>query len=72
MREFKKYELANEMWNALKEQFEAISVAKVRQLTIKFDMYKKRPNHNMRQHLREMTNMVNKLKDTRVNLTDEQ
>ncbi|XP_052181953.1 uncharacterized protein LOC127794746 [Diospyros lotus] len=72
MREFKKYELTHEMWNALKEQFGATSVAKVKQLTVKFDTYKKCPNHNTRQHLREITNMVNELNDASVNLTTEQ
>lgn len=47
MREFRKYELAHEIWNARKEQFGATSVAKIRQLTIKLDTYKKCPNHNM-------------------------
>ena len=40
MREYRKYELAHEMWNAFKKQFGVTSIAKVRQLTIKFDTYK--------------------------------
>ena len=72
MHEFRKYELTNEMWNALKEQFGMALIANVRQLTIKFETYKKRSNHNMRQHLREITNMINELKDANVNLINEQ
>ena len=53
MREFKNYNIAKEMWEALKLKFGGTSVTKLRKLTIKFDTYKKRPNHNMRQHLRE-------------------
>jgi gag-polypeptide of LTR copia-type/Domain of unknown function (DUF4219) len=72
MREFRQYEVAKEMWLALKQKFGGTSVTKLRQLTIKFDTYKKRPNHNMRQHLREMSNMISELNDADHILTDEQ
>jgi gag-polypeptide of LTR copia-type len=72
MREFRQYEVAKEMWLALKQKFDGTSVTKLRQLTIKFDTYKKRPNHSMRQHLREMSNMISELKDAGHILTDEQ
>jgi len=72
MREFRKYDLAKEMWIALKQKFGGTSVTKLRQLTIRFDTYKKRPNHSMRQHLREMSNMISELKDAGHVLTDEQ
>jgi ATP-dependent protease HslVU (ClpYQ) ATPase subunit len=60
------------MWLALKQKFGGTSVTKLRQLTIKFDTYKKRPNHSMRQHLKEMSNMISELKDADHILTDEQ
>ena len=72
MREFKDHDVAKTMWTALKEKFVGTSVSKLRQLTIKFDTYKKRPNHNMRQHIREMSNMISELKVAGHVLTDEQ
>jgi gag-polypeptide of LTR copia-type len=63
MREFRQYEVAKEMWLALKQKFSRTFVTKLRQFTIKFDTYEKRPNYNMRQHLREMSNMISELKD---------
>jgi gag-polypeptide of LTR copia-type len=72
MREFRQYEVAKEMWLALKQKFGGTFVTKLRQLTIKFDTYKKRSNHSMRQHLWEMSNMISELKDTDHILTDEQ
>jgi gag-polypeptide of LTR copia-type len=60
------------MWLALKQKFGGTSVIKLRQLTIKFDTYKKRPNHNMHQHLREISNMISELNDDGHILTDEQ
>ena len=62
MHEFRKYKMASEMQVALKEQFGVTFFAKVRQLTNKFDTYKKCPNHNMKQHLQEITSTVNESK----------
>ena len=50
--EFEEYETAYSLWIALKDKFGATSATKLRQLTIKFDTYKKRSNTTMRQHLR--------------------
>ena len=72
MREFKNYDITKEMWEALKLKFGGTSVTKLRKLTIKFDTYKKRPNYNMRQHLREMSNMISELNEAGHILTDEQ
>ena len=36
-------------------------MAKLRQLTIKFDTYKMPPNHTVKQHLREMSKMIREL-----------
>jgi gag-polypeptide of LTR copia-type len=72
MREFRQYEVAKEMWLALKQKFGGTFVTKLRQLTIKFDTYKKRPNHSICQHLREMLNMISELKYIVHILTDEQ
>ncbi|XP_078171522.1 uncharacterized protein LOC144565598 [Carex rostrata] len=62
----------SKMWLALKQKFDGTSITKLRQLTIKFDTYKKRHNHSVRQHLREMSNMISELKDAGHVLTDEQ
>ncbi|KAK0598685.1 hypothetical protein LWI29_036999 [Acer saccharum] len=60
------------MWIALKDKFGGTSTTKLRRLTIKFDTYRKRQNHDMRQHLREMSNMIRELKSAGHTLTDEQ
>ncbi|KAK1561050.1 hypothetical protein Q3G72_033902 [Acer saccharum] len=49
---FEEHETAQAMWVALKDKFGGTSTTKLRRLTIKFDTYKKRQNHTMRQHLR--------------------
>ena len=72
MREFRSYDLAMDMWSALKNKFGATSVTKLISLTIKFDTYKKKSDHSMKKHLREMSNMICELKDTGHVLTDEQ
>ena len=71
-REYWKYDVAMELWAALKERFGGTSLAKLRKLTIRFDTYKKRPKHNMRQHLKEMSNMMSELKEVGHALTNEQ
>ena len=72
MREFRKYEITKDMWFTLFERFGGISITKLRSLTIKFDTYKKRLEHNMKIHLRQMSNMISELKDAGHILTDEQ
>ncbi|KAH9679445.1 hypothetical protein KPL71_026137 [Citrus sinensis] len=66
MCEFEKYETTQEMWLALKDKFGGTSIIKLKRLTIKFDSYRTRQNHTIRQHLREMSNMICELK---VNMT---
>ena len=72
MYEFEQYDTAHVMWMAVKDNFGGTSATKLRKLTIKFDTYKKRPNHMMAQHLREMSNMVRELKSAGHTLTDKQ
>ena len=72
MCEYKKYETTQEMWLALKDKFGGTSTTKLRRIMIKFDSYRKRPNHTMRQHLKEMSNMVRELQSVGHVLTDEQ
>ena len=71
-KQFKRFENAMELWNALREKFGGVSLTKLRSLTIKFDTYKKRPDHTMKKHLREMSNMISELNDAGHVLTEEQ
>ncbi|XP_031258566.1 uncharacterized protein LOC116116653 [Pistacia vera] len=71
MRDYRRYEIVKDMWSALAAKFGGTSIIKLRSLTIKLDTYKKKPNYTMRQHLRQMSNMINELRDASV-LTDEQ
>ena len=72
MREFRKYESAKDMWCTLFERFGSSFIIKLRSLTIKFDIYKKRPEHTMKKHLRHMLNMISELKHVGHTLIDEQ
>ncbi|XP_060215057.1 uncharacterized protein LOC132641932 isoform X3 [Lycium barbarum] len=71
LREFKDHQRAMELWIALKNRFGTCSTARLRSLTIKFDSYKKRLEHSMKTHLRQMTNMIGELKDAGHVLTDD-
>jgi len=53
---------AHAMWAHLRETYGGTSVTRLRQLTIKFDTYKKRHDQNIKQHLRVMSNMIAQLK----------
>lgn len=72
MCEFEEYDTAKGMWEALKEKFGATSATKLRRLNQKFNDYKKRPNHSMRQHLRVMSNMIRELKSAGQIISNEQ
>ena len=72
MREFCKCQITKDMWSTLSERFGGTSLTKLRSLTIKFETYKKRPKHNMKKHLRNMSNMISESKDAGHTLTDEQ
>ncbi|KAH0680975.1 hypothetical protein KY290_023709 [Solanum tuberosum] len=59
----------------LRGTYGSTSVIRLRQLTIKFDTYKKRHDQNIKQHLRVMSNMIASLKSVghehlKVNLTN--
>ena len=60
------------VWDAVKVQFGGTSTTRLRQLTLKFDAYKKQSNHIMRQHLTVMSNMISELRSAAHQLTDEQ
>ncbi|KAI9186862.1 hypothetical protein LWI28_021683 [Acer negundo] len=62
MCENEEFDTVQDMWIALKDKFGGTSTTKLRRLTIKFDTYRKCQNHDMRQHLREMSNMICELK----------
>ena len=70
--EYQQYQTTHAMWVALRGKFGGTIVSKLRQLTIKFDTYRKVPNKSIKQHLRDMSNMIMELKSVRHALTDEQ
>lgn len=72
MCELEEYRTAHEMWIALKEKFGGTSTTKLRGLNIKFDSFRKCPDKTIRQHLREMPNMICELKNVGHILTNEQ
>ena len=71
-KQFRKYENTKELWDALKEKFGGVSLTKLRCLSVKLDTYKKRADHNMKRHLREMANMIAELSDCGHTLSEEQ
>ena len=56
----------------MKIKFGDTLTARLCQLTLKFDAYKKKSNHTMRQHLTIMSNMISELKGAFHELTNEQ
>ena len=56
----------------MKVQYGGTSTTRLNQLTFKFDGYKKRQNHTMRQHLTVMSNMISELRVVGHEMTDEQ
>nr|XP_010906668.1 uncharacterized protein LOC105033512 [Elaeis guineensis] len=62
----------HKMWVHLKENFGGTTVTRLRQLTIKFDTYKKCPNHTINEHLNKMFKMIRELKAAGHIFTDEQ
>ena len=70
--EFEEYPTAQELWKALKIRYGGTSTTRLRGLTMKFDSYKMRSEHTMKQHLRAMSTMIRELKTVGNNLTDEQ
>jgi hypothetical protein len=70
--DFEEYPTAQELWKALKVQYGRTSATSLRGLTMKFDSYKMRSKHTMKQHLRAMSTMICELKTVGNNLIDEQ
>ena len=56
----------------MKLQYGGTSTTRLCQLTLKFDGYKKRQNHTMRQYLTVMSNMISELTAVRHDMIDEQ
>jgi hypothetical protein len=70
--EFEVYPTAQGMWEALKLKYDGTSTTRLRGLTIRFDSYKLRSDHTMKQHLRVMSSMIRELKAAENQLIDEQ
>lgn len=70
--EFEEYPTVEKLWNALKINFGSISTTRLCGLTMKFNSYKMRSGHMMKQYLRVMSTMICKLKTAGTNLIDKQ
>ncbi|OMO94612.1 hypothetical protein CCACVL1_05905 [Corchorus capsularis] len=70
--EFEQYQTAHEMWQALRNKYGVTTLSKLRKLNLKFNTYKKKPNHSMKQHLRTMSTLIRELSAAGVALTNEQ
>ena len=69
---FERHCLAQAVWDVVNVQYGGTSTIRLRQLTLKFDGYKKHQNHIMRQHLTVMSNMINELRVVGHEMIDEQ
>ncbi|XP_047269149.1 uncharacterized protein LOC124898926 [Capsicum annuum] len=67
----KEFPNANVIWAHLQGTYRGTSVTRLRQLTIKFDTYKKCHGQNIKQHLKVMSNMIVQLKNAGHVLSDE-
>lgn len=72
MCEFERHKIAQAVWIALKDKFGGTSTSKLGRLTIKFDTYKLKPNIPIKQHPKEMANMIRELKEVGLILSYEQ
>ena len=72
MLRFERHRLAQAVWDAVKVLHGGTFSTRLRQLTFKFDGYKKRQNHIMRQHLTITSNMINELRVVGHDMTNEQ
>ena len=70
MPRFEKHRSVLAVWDAVKFQYGGTSTTMLRQLTFKFDAYKKQSNHTKRQHLTIMSNMISELRSVDHELTD--
>ena len=55
MLRFERHRSNQTVWDTVKVQYGGTSTTRLRQLTLKFDGYKKRQNHILRQHLTVMS-----------------
>ena len=69
---FERYRTTRELWQAVQLQYGGTSTTRLRQLTIKFDGYRKIPTQSMREHLTIMRNMIEELRQAGHTLSDEQ
>ena len=66
------FQNAKDMWDQLKFDFGGTSGTRLRNLVLKFEVYRKYPKHTMTEHLRLMFGMICDIKAARNVLTDEQ
>ena len=71
MLRFERHRSAQIVWDAVKVQYGGTSITKLRQLTLKFNCYKKHQNHTIRQHFTVMSNMISELRAAGHEMNDE-
>ncbi|KAJ4745000.1 Retrovirus-related pol polyprotein from transposon tnt 1-94 [Rhynchospora pubera] len=69
---FERHRTTKDLWVAVKLQYGGTSTTRIRQLTLRFDGYKKRPEHSMREHILAMSNMISELQQAGHVLSNEQ
>ncbi|KAL6290046.1 hypothetical protein ACE6H2_007556 [Prunus campanulata] len=69
---YESYPTAKALWNQLKFDFGGTSTTRLRNLVLKFEVYRKNPKHTIHEHLRVLSSMIRDLKAAGNTLTDEQ
>ena len=73
MCEYEEYQMAHQIWNALKDKYGSTSIRLDQNNSqLNFDTYKLCPNTSMEQHLREMSHLIKELKNADSIITYEQ
>ena len=67
-----KYSVTKELWDQLKFAFGGTSTTRLRNMVLKFEVYRKDPKQTMTEHLRTMSGMIRDLADAGNTLTNEQ
>ena len=70
--EYQQYQTAKEVWDQLIFAFGGTSTTRLRNLVLKFEVYRQDPKHTMTEHLRVMSGMIRELHTAGHALTDEQ
>ena len=67
---YEAFQNAKYMRDQLKFDFDGTSTTRLRNLVVKFEVYRKDPKHTMTEHLKMMSRMIHDVKAARNVLTD--